>query len=383
MININLLPWREQYRREATMAFYIALGVTVGITFVVMLIIHFLMANKVDFQKQRNHVLTQEIARYNVQIRVIKDLRKVKQSLITRMDIIQSLQSNRPLTVHLLDEVVNVLPDGIHLYKVMRNNSQLTFEGYSESNTGVSQLMRNIETSQWISQPILSEIKKAQREVDVNNLDDAIVSDLTEKVLKQQEIQTKINQRNNLENEIKIRNTVEYVVDQFSKDPVEGLTAVLVGSNLQKQGSRSSVALAQLSKYRQIATAFTEKLRQKNLTTLFAKANSAIDKKIARTIWELGEGKTITEKNKDIVELSKVIHEFSETLRLEYNKYGANIGKLPGWIVRQSHDPFQLRNAMDVLNLKNNKNIKEINGSVERNLEVVADKDRNKLLTYA
>jgi len=255
----------------------------------------------------------------------------------------------------------------------------------------------SIETTK--AEDILNEIKKAQREVDVNNLDDAIVTDLTEKVLKQQEIQTKINQRNNLENEIKIRNTVEYVINEFGDNPVEGLTAVLVGSNLQKQGSRSSVALAQLSKYRQIASAFSEKLRQKNLTTLFANANSDIDRRIARTIWELGEGKTVTEKNKEIVELSKIIHEFSETLRLEYNKYGANIDKLPGWIVRQSHDPFQLRNAMDVLNLKNNKNIKEINGSAERNLEAwkayikpklaertfegVADKDRDQFLTYA
>jgi len=254
----------------------------------------------------------------------------------------------------------------------------------------------SIETTK--AEDILNEIKKAQREIDVNNLDDAIISDLTTKVLKEQEIQTKINARNNLENEIKIRNTVEYVIKEFGNDPVEGLTAVLVGSNLQKQGSRSSVALAQLSKYRQIATAFSEKLRQKNLTTLFARANADIDRKVARTIWEIGEGKTITEKNKDIVELAKVIHEFSETLRLEYNKYGANIGKLSGWIVRQSHDPFQLRNAMDVLNLKNNKNIKEINGSAERNLEAwkayirpklaertfenVAERDRDQFLTY-
>ena len=104
----------------------------------------------------------------------------------------------------------------------------------------------SIETTK--AEDILNEIKKAQREIDVNNLDDTIISDLTTKVLKQQEIQTKINARNNLENEIKIRNTVEYVINEFGDDPVEGLTAVLVGSNLQKQGSRSSVALAQLSK---------------------------------------------------------------------------------------------------------------------------------------
>ena len=76
----------------------------------------------------------------------------------------------------------------------------------------------------------------------------------------------------------------------------------------------------------------------------------------------------ITEKNKDIVTLGKVIAEFSETIRKKYNDYGANTEKLAGWIVRQSSDPFQLRNAVDVLNLKNKKNIKEINGTPERNL---------------
>lgn len=254
----------------------------------------------------------------------------------------------------------------------------------------------SIETAK--AEDILSEIKKAQREIDVNNLDDTLINNLSEKVLKEQEIQKKINQRNSLENEIKIRNTVDYVLKEFPEDPVEGLTAVLVGSNFQKAGSRASVALAQLSQYRQIAVSFNEKLRQKNLESLFAKANEDIDRRLSRTIWELGEDKPITEKNKDIVELAKVIHEFSETIRLKYNNFGANIGKLPGWIVRQSHDPFQLRNAMDVLNLKNNKNIKEINGSDERNIaawkayikpkldertfEGVDAKDRDQFLTY-
>src|SRR5210317_1466878 len=254
----------------------------------------------------------------------------------------------------------------------------------------------SIETAK--AEDILAEIRKAQREVDVNNLDDTLINNLSEKVLKEQEIQKKINQRNSLENEIKIRNTVDYVLREFPEDPVEGLTAVLVGSNFQKAGSRASVALAQLSQYRQIAVSFNEKLRQKNLESLFAKANEDIDRRLSRTIWELGEDKPITEKNKDIVELAKIINEFSETIRLKYNNFGANISKLPGWIVRQSHDPFQLRNAMDVLNLKNSKNIKEINGSAERNIaawkayikpkldertfEGVDAKDRDQFLTY-
>ncbi len=114
----------------------------------------------------------------------------------------------------------------------------------------------SIETTK--AEDILNDIQQAQREVGVQNLDETLVNDLSEKILKQQEIQKKINQRNNLENEIKIRNTVDYVIKEFPENPVEGLTAVLVGSNFQKAGSRASVALAQLSKYRQIATSFSE-----------------------------------------------------------------------------------------------------------------------------
>jgi len=254
----------------------------------------------------------------------------------------------------------------------------------------------SIETTK--AEDILNEIKKAQREIDINNLDDTLINNLSEKILKEQEIQKKINQRNNLENEIKIRNIVYYVLKEFPENPVEGLTAVLVGSNFQKKGSRSSVANAQLSQYRQIAVSFNEKLRQKNLEFLFANANEDIDRRVARTIWELGENKPVTEKIKDIVELAKVINEFSETIRIKHNNFGANINKLFGWIVRQSHDPFQLRNAMDVLNLKNNKNIEKINGSAERNIaawkayikpkldertfEGVDAKDRDQFLTY-
>ena len=223
------------------------------------------------------------------------------------------------------------------------------------------------------AQGILDDIKKAQSETKITDLDETITSELAEGVLKRQQLQKKINKLNALEDEVKIRNTVEYVLKEFPNDPVEGLTAVLVGSNLQKAGSRSSVALAQLAYYRDLLVSFNAKLRDNKVDSLFAEANSDIEKRVARVIWEVGQGKAITEKTKDIVTLGKIINEFSETVRKKYNDHGANTEKLPGWIVRQSHDPFALRNAVDVLNLKNNKNIKEINGTPERNLAAWTD----------
>jgi hypothetical protein len=214
---------------------------------------------------------------------------------------------------------------------------------------------------------ILDDIKKAQSETKIQDLDETITSTLADEVLKRQSIQKKINKLNALEDEIKVRNTVEYVIKEFPNNPVEGLTAVLVGSNLQKSGSRASVALAQLAYYRDLLISFNAKLRENKVDSLFAEATPDIEQRVARVIWEAGEGKAITEKNKDIVTLGKIINEFSETVRKKYNDHGANTERLPGWIVRQAHDPFALRNAVDVLNLKNNKNIKEINGTPERN----------------
>ena len=220
---------------------------------------------------------------------------------------------------------------------------------------------------------ILKDIDKALSETKIKDLDETITSKLADGVLKRQQLQKKINKLNALEDEVKIRNTVEYVLKEFPNNPVEGLTAVLVGSNLQKAGSRSSVALAQLAYYRDLLVSFNGKLKDNKVDSLFAEANADIEQRVARVIWEIGEGKTITEKTKDIVTLGKIISEFSETVRKKYNDHGANTEKLPGWIVRQAHDPFALRNAVDVLNLKNNKNIKEINGTPERNLAAWKD----------
>ena len=129
------------------------------------------------------------------------------------------------------------------------------------------------------AQGILDDIKKAQSETKIKDLDETITSELADGVLKRQALQKKINKLNALEDEVKVRNTVEYVLKEFPNDPVEGLTAVLVGSNLQKSGSRSSVALAQLAYYRDLLVSFNAKLRENKVDSLFAEANADIEKK--------------------------------------------------------------------------------------------------------
>ena len=217
------------------------------------------------------------------------------------------------------------------------------------------------------AEDIIQSIKDAQKEVRLDNLDNELSEQVANKILKEQQIAKKIKQRNALEDEIKIRNTVEYVLREFPNNPAEGLTAILVGSNLQRVGSRASVALAQLSEYRMLVSAFQEKLRQNNLVEFFATATEDIDRRVSRTIWQIGEGKKVTETVKEIIDLAKIMSDFSESVRKKLNNLGANIDKLPGWIVRQTHDPMQIRNAADVLKLKDNKNVAEYTGGVDRN----------------
>lgn len=220
---------------------------------------------------------------------------------------------------------------------------------------------------------ILKSIKKAESDAKLKEADDQVNAATAKQILDKQKIQKKLNKLNAIEDEIKVRDWVEWNLTNFKDNPKEGLTAILVGSNWERMGARDSVAAAQDAYYKNLVVSFNAKLKEAGVDDLFAKANDDIERKISRVIWELGEGKAITEKNTDIVKLAKVIEDFSETVRKKYNNYGANIEKLPGWIIRQSSDPFQLRNALNTINVKNNIKSKITNGSAEVNIQAWKD----------
>ena len=223
------------------------------------------------------------------------------------------------------------------------------------------------------AQGILKSIRQAESQTKLKEADDAVNAAVAREILDKEKLQKQINKLNAIEDEIKIRDYVDWNLANFKDNPTEGMRALLVGSNWERMGARDSVAAAQDAYYKNLVVSFNAKLKEAGVDDLFAKATSDIEKKISRVIWELGEGKAITEKNSDIVKLAKVIEDFSETVRKKYNNYGANIDKLPGWIIRQSSDPFQLRNALDVLNVKNNVKSKSSNGSADTNLQAWKD----------
>lgn len=160
MTMINLLPWREQLREQRKRNFIIALSATAVTSLLIVLISHMTVGSWISHQQRRNDMLSEQITRYNQRIVRIKELNKVRDALIARMEIIQKLQENRPQIIHLFDSLVRVMPKGVYLTQIKRQGERVTVFGYAESNTNISDLMRKIEASEKLQRPVLSEIKE-------------------------------------------------------------------------------------------------------------------------------------------------------------------------------------------------------------------------------
>jgi type IV pilus assembly protein PilN len=158
-IRINLLPHREQ-KRAARQRQFISLALSLAILAVaVVALVHGILAAQIEAQNDRNTLLKKEIAKLDEQIKEIDRLRDQIQAVLARKQVVETLQSNRSEAVHLLDQLVRQLPDGIYLNSVKQNAERVTVTGFAQSNARVSTLMRNIEASPWLSNPELVEIR--------------------------------------------------------------------------------------------------------------------------------------------------------------------------------------------------------------------------------
>ena len=159
MPRINLLPWRDQQRRERKLAFFVALGGAVVLAGIALFIAYLLVGSMIDAQEHRNEELRAQIKVLDKQIEEINDLEAQKQKFISRMQIIEKLQRSRPEVVHLFDELVKDMPDGTYLTSVKQTGDNLKLEGVAQSSTRVSALMRNIAASQWLQKPELEVVQ--------------------------------------------------------------------------------------------------------------------------------------------------------------------------------------------------------------------------------
>ena len=159
MARINLLPWRAERRKARQKEFGVMLGLAVlGGILASFLIVSF-YNGRISNQNARNDYLRGEIANVDKQITEIEALDKQKARLLARKEVIEQLQSNRSQMVHLFDELVKTVPDGVALTAIKQEGEVLTLSGRSQSNARVSTYMRNLEGSGWMTNPDLNIIE--------------------------------------------------------------------------------------------------------------------------------------------------------------------------------------------------------------------------------
>jgi type IV pilus assembly protein PilN len=159
MAHINLLPWREELRHEQTRQFASITALSLMLTAACVFLVHVAFNNQIDHQKLRNQMLQDEITTLDSSLKQIEKLEETKAQLLARMDIIQSLQQRRPQIVHLFDDFVRTVPEGIYLTMIKQDGKVLTIQGVAESNGRVSAYMRNIDASAWMATPKLKVIE--------------------------------------------------------------------------------------------------------------------------------------------------------------------------------------------------------------------------------
>jgi type IV pilus assembly protein PilN len=162
MPRINLLPWRETERKVRRREFVIATGAAMLAAGIFVLGGKLVYSSWTDAQLAKNDLLKREIVKLDAQIAAIHDLESRRQRLVARMEIIERLQRKRPEIVHLFDELVRTVPEGVYLTQIKENGNKLEIHGVAQSATRVSTFMRNIDASIWMDNPQLQVVETAK-----------------------------------------------------------------------------------------------------------------------------------------------------------------------------------------------------------------------------
>jgi len=159
MARINLLPWRAQRRKQRQNEFYMMLGAAAVLAVLLAFGVVKYFDAEIEGQNARNSFLQSEITKLDAQIKAIEELERTKARLLARKAVIEQLQANRSQMVHLFDELVRTIPDGVRLTSIKQSGTQMTLDGVTQSNARVSSYMRNLQASGWIKNPDLKIIE--------------------------------------------------------------------------------------------------------------------------------------------------------------------------------------------------------------------------------
>ena len=158
MIRINLLPHRAEKRKTRKIQFIALSVIALVLGALVVGFVHVTINAQIAHQERRNEYLKQEIVVLDKQIAEIRKLREQTEALLARKTIVENLQSTRSDVVHLLDQMLRILPDGVYLKTIKQTGNKINLGGFAQSNARVSTLMRAIEDSPWLDSPGLIEI---------------------------------------------------------------------------------------------------------------------------------------------------------------------------------------------------------------------------------
>ncbi|WP_456417046.1 PilN domain-containing protein [Thiolapillus sp.] len=163
MAHINLLPWRETLRKKRKRDFGVQVLGAVIVAALGVFLWYMQVQQQIQFQESRNSFLKAEIAKVDEKIKEIKELEKRRAELVARMNVIQELQASRPMVVHLFDELVKTIPEGVYLQSLQQKGLGVTLKGQAQSNARVSAYMRAIDGSGWMKNAELKVIKSEDK----------------------------------------------------------------------------------------------------------------------------------------------------------------------------------------------------------------------------
>jgi type IV pilus assembly protein PilN len=162
MMQINLLPHRELRRAARRRDFYVMAGLSLAAAAVVVFLVVIVINSFIAAQTDRNNFITSENAKLDDQIKQIADLKEEIDSLKARQQAVEDLQADRNLPVHLLDELVKQVPEGIYLSSIRQAGLKVSMSGTAQSNDRISEFLRNLSNnSAWLEAPELIEIHSA------------------------------------------------------------------------------------------------------------------------------------------------------------------------------------------------------------------------------
>jgi type IV pilus assembly protein PilN len=159
VIRVNLLPHREEKRKARRHQFYALTGLVLVLAGVTWLLGYTLISSLISSQDEKNAFLKKEIAELDKQIDEIKKIKEQTSALLSRKQVIESLQANRAETVYLFNELARQVPAGIYLRSIKQAGNRITLNGYAQSSARVSTLMRNLDESPLMERPDLVEVK--------------------------------------------------------------------------------------------------------------------------------------------------------------------------------------------------------------------------------